>query len=148
MLPKFNGNMDEILSYKAESGEPKPDGMSDFGLQKTLIENISFSNITMSNIYLRPIHIEIVDSETTPCEAIRNLYFNHIYAQALGFPLIIGQENCLVQNIKFNDCDFRKVQPAQLTYYVEGILKNNPQYLIEYAENVAFNHTTFSSEGQ
>lgn len=149
VLPKFRGNnMEEMLSYKVESGEPKPDGMSDFGLQKTLIENISFSNITMSNIYLRPIHIQIVDSETTSCEAIRNLYFNNIYAQALGFPLIIGRENCLVQNIKFNGCDFRKVQPAQLTYYVEGILKNVPQYLIEYAENVAFNNTTFSSEGQ
>ena len=148
-LPKYGGNMDQILSYKVESGRPKPeggDGMSDFGLQKTLIENISFSNITMNNIYLRPIHIQICAGESTLCEGVRNLYFSNVFAETLSFPFITGREDCFVKNIRFSNCDFRKVKPEKLDYYFEPLLKKIQPLLIQYAENVAFDNTTFSSE--
>ena len=117
-----------------------------FALEKTHIENVSFSNITMQNIYLSPVHIEIDPDERTPCDCVKNLFFGHIYAQTAGFPYLSGRENCRLQNICFSDCDFRKVHPESLAFSFPQTLEEITPLVVKFAENVSFSNTTFSSE--
>ncbi len=100
----------------------------------------------MQNLYLSPVEIEIDPDENTPCDCIKNIYFSHMYAEALSFPAIVGRKGCEVKNIRFSDCDFRKVRPESLTYYFEETLKEIHPLTVRNAENVVFENTVFSSE--
>lgn len=115
-------------------------------LEKTHIENISFSNITMQNIYLSPIEIEIDSDKETPCDCIKNIYFNNIYAQTLGFPTIKGRKDCRLNNIRFSNCEFRQVPKESVAYYFEPTLKEIQPFTVKYADNVSLDNTVFTSE--
>jgi polygalacturonase len=115
-------------------------------LEKTHIENISFSNITMKNLYLSPLEIEIDTDENTPCDCIKNIRFRHIYAETLGFFAIIGREGNAVENICFCDCEFRQLRPESVAYYFEETLKEIHPLTLKFAKNVTFENTAFSSE--
>ena len=121
-------------------------GLGASELEATHIENVSFSNITMHNLYLSPVEIEIDADEQTPCDCIKNIFFSHIYAETLGFPAIIGRKDCKVQNIRFSDCDFRKVRPQDITYYFEETLKEVHLLTLKYVENIVLDNTSFSTE--
>lgn len=148
-LPGFNGYFTDNTSATSLNGEAKADiskKATDEDLEHTLIEDITFTNIEMKNIYLRPIQIEIQTSEYTWCEAIRNVNFNGVKAQALSFPMIVGREDANIENINFTDCEFNKVKKEDLTYYFEPILTQLKPLTIKFAKNVKFNNVIFSGE--
>ena len=136
----FSDNNSASCGVKAE------ESLSTSILQKTHIENISFSNITMQNLYLSPVEIEIDPDEETKCECIKNIYFNHIYAQTLGFPTIKGRESAHVTNVRFSDCEFRKVNKERVAYYFEPTLKEIQPFTVKYVDNITLDNTSFSSE--
>jgi polygalacturonase len=136
--------------------------LSDEGREDTLIENLSFSNITMDSIYLRPVQIDVADSPVTRCAAIRDIRFDCINASGIGFPYIIGRENCHIKNIRFSNCDFRKLPPEKLSYFFDPtaaavkdrgdnahgapsseVLKESENLKIKFADNVTFDNTSF-----
>ena len=142
---------------------PINEPLSDEGREDTLIENINFSNITMDGIYLRPVQIDIADSPITRCRAIRDIHFDGISASGIGFPYIAGRSNCHVKNIKFSNCDFRKLPPESLSYFFDPtavkaqevgdnafgapkseLLNESENLKIKHAENVVFENTSFS----
>ena len=121
----------------------------DYGRENTLIENLTFSDIVMDGIYGRPVSITI-DQEKLCCEAIRNLDFNNITARGLEYPLLSGNENCKLKNIKFNNCRFTKVKDEFLPNYKQhGAAysgRKEGTQMIRNAENVVFNNTFFGEE--
>ena len=121
-------------------------GLTASVLERTRIENITFKNITMTNIYLRPIEIEIDPAPDTPCDAIRDLTFENIRAQSLGFPTLKGRADCPLVNIRFLGCDFRTVPKEKISYVFEPTPEELSPMLIRYAENITFTDTSFSSE--
>lgn len=144
---------------------PINEPLSDEGREDTLIENLNFSNITMDSIYLRPVQIDVADSPITRCKAIRNIRFDCINAEGIGFPYIMGRENCHIKNIRFSNCDFRKLPPKKLTYFFDPtalkngasekddnnvgapsstVLKESENLKIKYADNIVFDNTSFS----
>lgn len=137
--------------------------LSDEGREDTLIENLNFSNITMDSIYLRPVQIDIADSVVTRCKAIRNVRFDGINANGIGFPYIVGRENCHIENIKFSNCDFEKRPPESLSYFFDPkgakklekgdntfgapsstTLNESDNVKIKFADNVVFDNCSFS----
>lgn len=139
--------------------------LSDEGREDTLIENLNFSNITMDSIYLRPVQIDIADSAVTRCKAIRNIRFDCVSSSGIGFPYIVGRADCHIENIRFSNCDFRKLPPESLTYFFdptannhdeleEGdnkfgapsstVMKESENMKIKFADNVVFDNTSFS----
>ena len=145
---------------------PINEPLSDEGREDTIIENLNFSNITMDGIYLCPVQIDIADSVVTRCNAIKNIKFDGINASGIGFPSIVGRDNCHIKNIKFSNCDFRKLPPESLTYFFNPkiaqiaknckkedndfgapsstILNETQNVKIKFADNVVFNNTSFS----
>ena len=143
---------------------PINEPMADEGREATLIENMIFSNITMDSIYLRPVQIDIATSPVVKCEAIRNLRFDGISASGIGFPYIVGSENCHVENIYFSNCNFTKLPPQKLSYFFSpdmpstmkkdfgdnkiGVPTSNSNdsesVKIKFAKNITFNNTSFS----
>lgn len=135
----------------------------DEGREDTLVENLNFSNITMDSIYLCPVQIDIADSVVTKCKAVRNIRFDGINANGIGFPSIVGRENCHIKNIKFSNCDFEKRPPESLSYFFNpkiakklekgdnefgapstDALKDSATVKIKFADNVVFDNTSFS----
>ena len=144
---------------------PINEPLADEGREDTLIENLNFSNITMDSIYLRPVQIEIADHPVTRCNAVRNIQFNNINASGIGFPYIVGRNNCRVKNIKFSNCDFRKLPPESLSYFFDptankhdelekgdnkfgapssDVMKESENIKIKFADNVTFDNCSFS----
>lgn len=78
---------------------------SDFGREKTLIENMRFSNIIMDNVSI-PVGIHLFDGPQTEINAVRNLFFNGITARGNVAIIIEGTENTAVENVRFTDCNF------------------------------------------
>ena len=119
----------------------------------------------MDSIYLRPVQIEIADSPVTRCNAIKNIRFDGINAEGIGFPYIVGRANNYVKNIKFSNCDFRKLPPESLSYFFDptnkksdaskngenaqgspssAVLSESENMKIKFAENVTFDNSSFS----
>jgi hypothetical protein len=71
------------------------------------VENISFTNITMDRIYYYPIEFNI--NENNRCDAVKNLYFDHIHAFGAHTVKLVGRESCHMQNIYFSNCHFTQV---------------------------------------
>ncbi len=80
---------------------------SDMGEEATHVENISFTNITMDRIYYYPIEFNI--NENNLCDAVKNLYFDHIHAFGAHTVKLVGRESCHMQNIYFTNCHFTQV---------------------------------------
>ena len=122
----------------------------DRGRENTLVENLMFSNIVMDKIYGRPIKITVGQQPETQCAGIRNLFFSNLYSYGLEFPYLLGKPDCKLKNIYFSDCRFVKASDQELPNYqqhgasswnrVEGV------QMVENAENVVFNNTSFSTE--
>ena len=123
----------------------------DYGREKTLIENLSFSGIVMDRGYSIPIYIHLHDDPDTECEAIRNLYFDNIHARGLELPYICGRQSNPIQNIQFTNCSFH-----QLNHEIYDDKKphgcvmckgKDPHALIfSHVQNITLNNTTFTTE--
>ena len=121
--------------------------MSDQGFESTLIENISFSNITIDRNYYAPVRIFI--AEYNQCTAIRNIYFDNIHARGACMPVVVGREDCHVQNVQFTNCQFTQVPYAQIpTKFAARMakLQTKPGYTkFKYVDNLVLHNTTFNA---
>lgn len=129
--------------------EDMPLHLVDRGRENSLVENISFSNIVMDRIYAAPVKIEIPDCSAVKCKAIRNIFFNNLYARGLEFPCFKGRKQNTIKNITLNNCSFEKVSDEELPEYQnhgaaawERPLDNKIFYRVE---NIVLNNTSFTS---
>lgn len=123
----------------------------DYGREKTLIENLSFSGIMMDRNYSPPIYIHLYDDPETECEAIRNLYFDNIHACGLELPYICGRPSTPIQNIHFTNCTFheldRTVHDDGKPHGAVKCRDKDPHALIfSHTKNVVLNNTIFTTE--
>ena len=86
--------------------------LSDEGEEATHVENLNFSNITMDRVFYEPVSVRI--EENCRCDCIRNLYFTSIHASSAHMPVIIGRQDCLVQNVYFTNCHFHQIRREEI----------------------------------
>ena len=120
--------------------------LPDEGREDTLIENVSFSGIIMDKVFTNPIRMLIDAKPVARCEAIRNIYFNNIHANARYFNHIQGREDCHIQNVIFSNCSFEKISADKLEIDANTVPNKFCTGGIIYADNVVYNNTSFSSE--
>ncbi|MBQ7293125.1 MAG: hypothetical protein IJW79_05230 [Clostridia bacterium] len=123
----------------------------DYGCEKTLIENLSFSNIVMDRNYSPPIYIHLYDDEETECEGIRDLYFDNIHSCGLELPYICGRKSTPIKNIYFTNCTFKELNRE---IYDDGkphggvkCRDKDPHAIIfSNTENIVLNNTSFTTQ--
>ena len=86
--------------------------LSDEGEEATLVENLNFSNITMDRVFYEPVSVRI--EENCRCDCIRNLYLTSIHASSAHMPVIIGRQDCPVQNVYFTNCHFNQIRREEI----------------------------------
>ena len=126
--------------------EDLPLYLVDRGREHTLIENLSFNNIVMDEIYSTPIAVEIAESESTKCKAIKNLCFSNISARGLEFPYFKGRSQNVIKNVTLSGCTFEKVSDDVLPNYKEhGATWGRPlnNTLFTHVDNILLNGTSF-----
>lgn len=87
---------------------------SDIGREETLIQNLSFSNIVMDKICSNSVLIHIHENENVRIKAVKDLFFSDIHARALNFPKIVGRETAILENVRFSDCTFVKIDKEEI----------------------------------
>lgn len=122
----------------------------DEGREYTHIENLSFNNIIMSDVAGVPISINIIDNPATHVDEIKNIYFSNIHADGYTFPCIHGRKDCRPKNIIFSDCSFERKDTLSEDDvsdhgYANGYVERAKSDMIEYAEGIVFNNTSFST---
>ena len=122
----------------------------DYGREKTLIENLSFSNIVMDRAYSPPIYIHLHEDPATECEAIRNLYFDNVHARGLKMPYICGRDGNPIENIRFSNCSFHKLNESHDDKKPHGaVMARNTAsdtMRLAHTRNISFNNTSFTTE--
>ncbi len=129
---------------------PNVPGTSDIGREATVVENLSFNNIIMSGTAARPIRISIDPRPDVMCDRICNLYFNNIHSKGPELPMLVGREDCHLQNIWLTDCSFVCTDGSEIpnlkthgaTYGYNGQIKPLD---IRFADNVRISNTNISS---
>ena len=107
----------------------------DYGIEPTLIEDMSFSNITMTGMYGLPIKVNISPNPDTMVEAVRDLRFSNVHAVSKLFPYFHGREGSPVRRFVFDNCSFtREAEPG----------KPQPE-IFQFAEGFVFNNTSFTT---
>ncbi len=116
---------------------------NNFGRETTLIEDLIFSNIRMDHVYL-PIYGNIKDDPKVHYEAVRNIQFTDITATSMQFPYLRGREDCLFEEISFNNCTFEK-RPAEefSDYKRHGYVVFVEGERFTHVNNIRFNNTRF-----
>jgi len=79
---------------------------SDYGVEKTLVENIVFSNIVMDRIHTFPVTVFIGEPSDDSCEAVRNVTFANIIARSYAMPEFVGTRRHPLENFSFTGCRF------------------------------------------
>ena len=104
---------------------------SDFGREKTLVENLRFSNIVMDNVHL-PVKINVFDGPQTEVEAIRNLSFDGITARGDMAMVINGTESVAIENVRFTNCSFETTNkyPAVTTKKVKNLTLDGVSFTV------------------
>ena len=90
------------------------DGRGDYGIEKTLVENIVFSNIVMDRIHTYPITVVVGDPGAEHCEEIRNLTFANLTCRAYAMPEFVGAKDRPLRNFMFNGCRFIRTDAADV----------------------------------
>lgn len=85
-----------------------PEQSNDFGVEKTLIEDIVFSNIKMEKMCSNPVKIQLWEDERVEVNAVQNITFRDIDANGIEFPMLVGTEKNKLKNISFIRCSFEK----------------------------------------
>ena len=83
-----------------------PGSGTDYGVERTLIENIVFSGIVMDRIHTYPITVVVDEPSENSCEAVRNVTFANVTARSYGLPEFIGSTMHPLENFMFNGCRF------------------------------------------
>jgi polygalacturonase len=120
--------------------------LPDEGREDTLIENISFSNIVMDKIFTNPVRILIDQKPVARCEAIRNIYFDSIHANARYFNHLQGRDGCPLGKIVFSNCSFLKLVPEKMEIDANTVPNKFCTGGILYADDIVYNNTSFRSE--
>lgn len=128
---------------------PEVGNKSDYGCEESLVEDLNFSNIIMNGMYSHPVLSWVADDPKTKIKAVRNIRFNDIYYRGLQFPFMVAREDCLFEDIQFNNCTFVKVSDEVLPDYkrhggaiidrrlvdkmenISGLVYNNTKFIIE-----------------
>ena len=125
---------------------PAAERMSDQGFEPSLIENITFSNITMDRSYGPPVYIRI-DPDNL-CTAIRNIYISHLHAASACMPVVVGREDCHVQNVYFSDCHFSHLLfesiPTKFAARLAALGQPLAAPELRWVENLVMNSTFFN----
>ena len=79
---------------------------TDYGVEKTLIENIVFSGIVMDRIHTFPVTVVVAEPSEAACEAVRNVTFANVTARSYGLPEFVGTRECPLENFMFSGCRF------------------------------------------
>ena len=79
---------------------------TDYGVEKTLIENIVFSGIVMDRVHTFPITVVVAEPSDESCEAVRSVTFANVTARSYGLPEFIGSATHPLENFTFNGCRF------------------------------------------
>ena len=87
---------------------PLAKGMTDYGCEASLYENLVFSSIVMDRIYSSPVRIDITGEEFTRMEAIRAITFSDIRARAYKFPDLRVAPGRELADIVFRGCSFTR----------------------------------------
>ena len=80
--------------------------LTDVGREETVVENLSFNNIVMNEVCFEPILLLLTNNEHAKIKKIKNLFFSSIHAKGPHFFTLQGRKDCLIENVRFNDCDF------------------------------------------
>lgn len=140
------------IRLPALNPEPEVKWHNDFGIEETLIENLSFNNIIMDNIFSEPVKLSIhPKTEWCHVKAFRNLYFSNIHASSPQGIQIEGRPENKIENIRFSDCTFTTIGYDKFTdseFHGASHAKNNhgPFPLIKNADGIVFNNVEFKSE--
>ena len=129
--------------------DPNNFATADQGREATLIENLSFSNIVMDKQCGKPIKILIDQNPALPCTAIRNLHFSNIHSKGPSMPLMMGREDCPLENIWFSDCSFTATDGTEIpNRFHHGAVYDCPDgrfpLTIRYLNGLKLNNTEFS----
>jgi len=79
---------------------------NDWGVEKTLIENILFSNVILNRIYTFPITVRVVEPSETSCLAVRNVRFSNVIARGYEMSEFLGTPARPLENFAFDSCRF------------------------------------------
>ena len=79
---------------------------TDYGVEKTLIENIVFNGIVMDRIHTFPITVVVAEPSDESCEAVRNVTFANVTARSYALPEFVGSVTHPLENFAFNGCRF------------------------------------------
>lgn len=86
-------------------------GMTDYGFEETLVENLAFDNIVLDRIYATPISVSVSSDPMARFKGFRNVSFSNVRTRALGFPSLRGRKANPLQNVVFSNCAFTKCAP-------------------------------------
>ena len=116
-----------ISIFIPNGGRPE---LSDVGREETVIENLTFDNIIMHRVCSEPIKVDLMESKHSRIKRVRNLYFSNIHASGPHFCTLVGREDCLLENIRFNDCDFEITDGSEFTNAMRhGATSFYPEYV-------------------
>lgn len=132
--------------------EGKRPEISDVGREETVIERLTFDNIVMDGVCSEPIKIHLLENEHAKVKRVSNLYFSNIHAKGPHFCTLVGRENCHVENVHFNDCDFEITDCSQFPNYNENAYKHGatsffPKYEpmhIRHVKGIKFHNVEFT----
>ena len=100
----------------------------------------------MDKIFTNPVRILIDQNPVARCEAIRNIYFDSIHANARYFNHIQGREENPIGKIVFSNCTFQKIAPERLEIDADTVPNKFCTGGILYADDIVYNNTSFRSE--
>jgi hypothetical protein len=116
-----------ISIFIPSGGRPE---LSDVGREETVIENLTFDNIVMHRVCSEPIKVHLTESKHSRIKRVRNLYFSNIHASGPHFCTLVGREDCFLENIRFNDCDFEITDGSEFTNAMRhGATSFYPEYV-------------------
>jgi len=79
----------------------------DWGVERTLVERLSFSNIKMQNIHLVPITVKVIEWQAEEgVEAVRDISFSNVTSRAYGAPCFQGTKTRPLERFTFKNCSF------------------------------------------
>jgi polygalacturonase len=121
-----NCTLSDLVITKSRVGVviqlPMYSAPTDFASNATLVENIHFNNIIMDEIGFAPIKVLISDGNLV--DGIRNIRFTNVTSNSGDYPLIIGREDALIEEVYFNGCKFTINGNRELPNYTGQFFKH------------------------
>jgi len=120
---------------------------NNWGREYTLVENLTFSNIRMDHVYLPIYGIIEKGPDLVHMKALRNISFTDVTATGMQFPYFKGREDCMFEEISFNNCTFEKRPIEEFAdYRRHGDVPVPEGERFVHVNNIRFNNTRFISK--